>query len=112
MNACERGYEKFRRMRGRSKAAADRDWMKYADDAARLLYEEIDYVNEGQNAETFAASLEGTGANVVVPKVFKEVLRRETRIARGSSPLASALTACASHFCSGDHREGVDNGVH
>ena len=39
----------------------------------RRLYEEIDYINEGQNAETFAESLVGTGANVVVPKVFKNV---------------------------------------
>jgi len=73
MNAMERGWEKIRRMRGKSKAAANRDWMAYADDAARLLYEEIDYVNEGKNAETFAESLVGTGANVVVPKVFSEV---------------------------------------
>jgi len=73
MNAMERGWEKIRRMRGKSKAAANRDWMAYADDAARLLYEEIDYVNEGKNADTFAESLVGTGANVVVPKVFSEV---------------------------------------
>jgi len=73
MNAMEGGYEKIRRLQGKDKAAADRDWMAYANDAARLLYEEIDYNNEGQNAETFAASLVGTGSNVVVPKVFKEV---------------------------------------
>ena len=73
MNAMERGYEKIRRLQGKSKAAADRDWMTYANDAARLLYEEIDYINEGKNAETFAESLVGTGANVVVPKVFNEV---------------------------------------
>ena len=40
MNVMERGYEKLRRLQGKSKAAADRDWMAYADDAARLLYEE------------------------------------------------------------------------
>jgi len=73
MNAMEGGYEKIRRLQGKDKAAAARDWMAYANDAARLLYEEIDYNNEGQNAETFAASLVGTGSNVVVPKVFKEV---------------------------------------
>ena len=73
MNALERGYEKVRRLQGKSKAAADRDWMSYADDAARLLYEEIDYINEGKNAEVFAASLVGTGSNAVVPNVFKDV---------------------------------------
>jgi len=77
MNALEGGYEKFRRMRGKDKAAADRDWMEYANDAARLLYEEIDYVNEAKNAETFAASLVGTGANVVVPKVFTDVTTKK-----------------------------------
>jgi len=73
MNALERGYEKIRRLQGKSKAAADRDWMEYANDAARLLYEEINYINEGKNAETFAASLVGTGSNVIVPKVFSDV---------------------------------------
>ena len=73
MNGAERGYERIRRWQGKSKAAADRDWMSYANDAARLLYEEIDYINEGKNAELFAESLVGTGANVIVPKVFKEV---------------------------------------
>lgn len=73
MNLLERGYEKFRLLQGKSKAAADRDWMAYADDAARLLYEEIDYVNEGRNAEAFAASLVGTGSTAVVPKVYREV---------------------------------------
>uniref|UniRef100_A0A7S4HDG2 ABC1 atypical kinase-like domain-containing protein n=1 Tax=Prymnesium polylepis TaxID=72548 RepID=A0A7S4HDG2_9EUKA len=73
MNACEHGYEKIRRWQGKDKAAADRDWMEYANDAARLLYEEIDYINEGKNAEAFAESLVGTGSNVVVPKVFTDV---------------------------------------
>jgi len=73
MNVMERAYEKVRRLRGKSKAAADRDWMAYADDAARLLYEEIDYINEGKNAQQFADSLVGTGSDVVVPKVFNEV---------------------------------------
>ena len=77
MNAMERGYEKIRQLQGKSKAAADRDWMSYADDAARLLYEEIDYINEGRNAEQFAASLVGTGSNVVVPKVFNEVTTKK-----------------------------------
>ena len=37
MNALERGYEKVRRWQGKSKAAADRDWMEYANDASRLV---------------------------------------------------------------------------
>ena len=35
-HALERGYEKVRRLSGKDKAAADRDWMEYANDAARL----------------------------------------------------------------------------
>ena len=77
MNAMERGYEKIRRLQGKSKAAADRDWMAYANDAARLLYEEIDYINEARNAEQFAASLVGTESKVVVPKVFMEVTTKK-----------------------------------
>jgi len=77
MNAGERGWEKIRRLRGKSKASAARDWMTYANDAARLLYEEIDYVNEGKNAQLFADSLVGTGANVVVPKVFTDVTTKK-----------------------------------
>mmetsp|Transcript_14138 Transcript_14138/g.45276 ORF Transcript_14138/g.45276 Transcript_14138/m.45276 type:complete len:614 (+) Transcript_14138:31-1872(+) len=77
MNLMERGYERIRRMQGKSKAAADRDWMAYANDAARLLYEEINYVNEGKNAEQFAESLVGTGSNVVVPKVFNDATTKK-----------------------------------
>ena len=77
MNVMERSYEKIRRMQGKSKAAASRDWMSYANDASRLLYEEIDYINEGKNAEIFAESLVGTGSNVVVPKVFSDVTTKK-----------------------------------
>ena len=69
LNMVERLRERVRRVRGRGRSAADRDWLQYADDAARLLYQEIDYENEGRNAEAFAASLVGTGSRVVVPKV-------------------------------------------
>ena len=46
-----------------------RDWLQYTDDAARLLYLEIDYLNEAKNARMFASSLP-KGLDVVVPKVF------------------------------------------
>ena len=53
----------------RKAGVSSRDWLKYTDDAARLLYLEIDYLNEASNARKFASSM-STEADVVVPKVF------------------------------------------
>jgi predicted unusual protein kinase regulating ubiquinone biosynthesis (AarF/ABC1/UbiB family) len=53
----------------RKAGATARDWLQYTDDAARLLYLEIDYLNEAKNARMFATSLP-KGLDVVVPKVF------------------------------------------
>ena len=49
--------------------ATTRDWLKYTDDAARLLYMEIDYRNEAKNARLFSDSV-AEDASVVVPQVF------------------------------------------
>ena len=72
MNGMERVRERVRRWRGKGKSAADRDWMQYAADAARLLYMEIDYLNEGKNAEAFAKSLKEVGSSAIVPGVVWE----------------------------------------
>ena len=48
---------------------SSRDWLEYTNDAARLLYLEIDYLNEATNSKRFATSLP-KAANVVVPKVY------------------------------------------
>ena len=48
---------------------SSRDWLEYTNDAARLLYLEIDYLNEATNSKRFANSLP-KAANVVVPKVY------------------------------------------
>jgi len=46
--------------------------MAYCDDAARLLYEEIDYENEGRNAERFREAMvpSGKGAAKVLIRLF------------------------------------------
>ena len=46
------------------KVGAGRDWMEYCDDASRLLYEEIDYENEGRNAQVFRESMSPGGKEV------------------------------------------------
>ncbi|KAL1528636.1 hypothetical protein AB1Y20_009974 [Prymnesium parvum] len=56
----------------RKSGVASRDWLQYTNDAARLLYLEIDYLNEANNARAFASSLPAS-ARVVVPRVFDRV---------------------------------------
>ena len=59
----------FEKRANRKAGATSRDWLQYTDDAARLLYLEIDYENEAKNARDFAASMPAA-AEVVVPRVF------------------------------------------
>lgn len=51
---------------------ADRDWVSIYDESARLLYLEIDYLNEAKNAERFARDFQATPW-VRTPKVFTDV---------------------------------------
>lgn len=51
---------------------ADRDWVSIYDESERLLYLEIDYLNEVRNAERFAKDFEDIDW-VRVPKVYHEV---------------------------------------
>lgn len=48
---------------------ASRDWVSIYEESAKLLYREIDYRLEGQNAERFAANFKGTPW-VKVPKIY------------------------------------------
>lgn len=51
---------------------ADRDWVAIYEESERLLYLEIDYLNEAANAERFAKDFNDVDW-VRVPEVFREV---------------------------------------
>jgi hypothetical protein len=51
---------------------ADRDWVTIYEESERLLYQEIDYLNEANNAERFASDFKDIDW-VRVPKVYREV---------------------------------------
>ena len=51
---------------------ADRDWVSIYDESERLLYLEIDYLNEVKNAERFAKDFKDIDW-VRVPSVYHEV---------------------------------------
>ena len=46
-----------------------RDWLEYTNDAARLLYLEIDYDNEAKNSQRFASSLPAE-LDIIVPRIY------------------------------------------
>jgi len=48
---------------------AQRDWVRIYEESARLLYKEIDYINEGQQAERFASNFADTPW-IKVPKIY------------------------------------------
>jgi hypothetical protein len=51
---------------------ADRDWVAIYEESERLLYLEIDYINEGDNAERFARDFKDIKW-VRVPRIYREV---------------------------------------
>jgi len=51
---------------------ADRDWVSIYEESERLLYQEIDYLNEANNAERFADDFKEIDW-VRVPRVYREV---------------------------------------
>jgi ABC1 atypical kinase-like domain len=51
---------------------ADRDWVTIYEESERLLYQEIDYLNEAQNAERFSDDFQDIEW-VRVPKIYREV---------------------------------------
>ena len=50
----------------------DRNWVSIYEESERLLYEEINYLNEADNAERFASDFAGTSW-VRVPGVYREI---------------------------------------
>lgn len=46
-----------------------RDWLGIYDECCKILYEEIDYLNEGRNADTFRRNFRGEDW-VMVPRVY------------------------------------------
>ena len=57
------------RLQKKAAGVSSRDWLEYTNDAARLLYLEIDYDNEAKNSQLFASSLP-KDVDVVVPRVY------------------------------------------
>lgn len=55
-----------------AKTGADRDWVSIYEESERLLYLEIDYLNEAANCERFARDFSDIDW-VRVPEVFREV---------------------------------------
>ena len=51
---------------------ADRNWVSIYEESERLLYEEINYVNEADNADRFAKDFKGIDW-VKVPGVYREI---------------------------------------
>lgn len=51
---------------------ADRDWVSIYEESERLLYLEIDYLNEADNTDRFAKDFEGIDY-VRIPKVYREL---------------------------------------
>jgi len=51
---------------------AQRDWVRIYEESARLLYKEIDYLNEADNAERFAKNFADTPW-IKVPSIYREL---------------------------------------
>ena len=56
---------------------AKRDWVAIFDETARVLYDEVDYTNEAQNAEEFRNQFAGVDW-IKVPKIYWEFTKRRT----------------------------------
>ncbi|HEY9825200.1 MAG TPA: AarF/ABC1/UbiB kinase family protein [Stenomitos sp.] len=54
-----------------------RDWLGIYDECCRILYEEIDYLNEGRNADTFRRNFRGF-AWAQVPRIFWRYTSKRT----------------------------------
>ncbi len=50
---------------------AARDWVAIFDETARVLYDEVDYQNEANNAREFASQFKDTNW-IKVPKIFQQ----------------------------------------
>ena len=56
---------------------AARDWVAIFDETARVLYDEVDYQNEANNAREFASQFKDTNW-IKVPKIFQQYTKTRT----------------------------------
>ena len=56
---------------------AARDWVAIFDETARVLYDEVDYQNEANNAQEFAKQFEDTEW-IKVPKIYRQYSKKRT----------------------------------
>ena len=56
---------------------AARDWVAIFDETARVLYDEVDYQNEANNAQEFAKQFEDTEW-IKVPKIYTQYSKKRT----------------------------------
>ena len=75
---------------------ADRDWVSIYDESARLLYLEIDYLNEARNTMRFAEDFKKTPW-VITPDVYLDLTTPRVLTMQVPPPATRALPSLRTH---------------